>query len=253
MVSLVQKTSLAVAGAAFLSIGSFAADVITSTAQAATITNGFTFSVADGGGNGIGNHFHSSTGGDFGNPQGKAEVGNFFSEQVRGLSEYNLAGLASGPAFVTFDLFSLGGLFSGENDFPFTGNINVVAYAGNNAENVSDFQASSVGTVGTFNAAALVVGNTLSFDISSIYNNALTQSLSSLGIRLQIASGTSTGGGAFTFDNFRLTSDNQTTATPEPTPTPTPETETVPEPGTLGAVILSSIMMLRYGKRGQKN
>jgi hypothetical protein len=66
-------------------------------ATAATITNGFTFSVADGftGLSGQGTHFHSSTGGDFGNPAGKAEVGGFFgSEEVRGLSEYNLSGLS---------------------------------------------------------------------------------------------------------------------------------------------------------------
>jgi hypothetical protein len=216
MISLFQKTSLVGAGVAFLSVITFAADVTTSKAQASTITSGFTFSVANDGGNSNGSHFHSNTGGSFGNPAGKAEVGSFSSEEVRGLSEYNLTGLATGPAFVTFNVFKLGGLFNGTNNFPFTGNINVVAYAGNNTENISDFQDPSIGTVGTFSTAGLALGNILSFDISSIYNNALTNSLSSLGIRLQFADGTDTGGGALTFDNFRLTSDNQTTDVPTP-------------------------------------
>ncbi|WP_431193384.1 PEP-CTERM sorting domain-containing protein [Trichocoleus desertorum] len=38
-----------------------------------------------------------------------------------------------------------------------------------------------------------------------------------------------------------------------PTPSPTPRTKTVPEPSTLGAILLSGLMMLRYSKRGQKN
>jgi hypothetical protein len=210
------KTSLVTTGAALISIGASVAGVTAPAAQAATITNGFTYSVADSGGDLIGSHYHSNTGGAFGNPAGKAEVGSFFSEAVRGLSEYNLAGLASGPAYVTFNVFKLGGLFSGDNDFPFTGNIDVVAYASNNTEDISDFQAPSIGTVGTFSTAGLAVGNTLSFDITSIYNNALASSLPSLGIRLQTAAGTNTGGGALTFDTFRLTSDNQTTAIPTP-------------------------------------
>lgn len=61
---------------------------ITLPSQAATITDGFTFSVAAF--DSTGSHYHSSTGGDFGNPVGKSEVGNFFSEEVRGLSEYDL-------------------------------------------------------------------------------------------------------------------------------------------------------------------
>ena len=62
---------------------------VTEPVKAATITEGFTFSVADKyiGPAGVGTHFHSSTGGEFGNPAGKAEVGSFFEEEVRGLSE----------------------------------------------------------------------------------------------------------------------------------------------------------------------
>ncbi len=99
---------------------------------ATTITNGFTYSVASSGSNqSVGDHFHSNTGGAFGNPPGKAEVGSFFSEEVRGLSEYNLSGLSpASSAFVSFEVFKEGGLFSGENYFPFLGDIDIVAYQG---------------------------------------------------------------------------------------------------------------------------
>jgi hypothetical protein len=190
--------------------------IVAGEAQAATLTNGFTFSVASGSNTNIGNHFHSSTGGQFGNPAGKAEVGNFYSEEVRGLSEYNITGLGTATsAFVTFDVFNNAGLFYGANDFPFTGDIEVIAYQGNNLENISDYQALSIGTVGTFNTTNLGVEDTLSFDLTSIFNNALTNGSSSLGIRLQ--SVTNPQGGAWTFDNFRLTTDNQSTQdVPEP-------------------------------------
>jgi hypothetical protein len=182
-------------------------------ANAAPITNGFTFAVASGSDTSFGTHFHSNTGGAFGNPAGKAEVGRFSSEEVRGLSEYNLAGLsAASSAFVTFNVFKAGGLFSGTNDFPFNGNINVYAYQGNNAENITDYEAASLGLVGSFGTAGLLVGSIFSFDITSIFNAALGSS--SLGIRLQ-AVPLNTNGGAWTFDNFRLTTDNQTTV-PEP-------------------------------------
>jgi hypothetical protein len=187
-------------------------------AYGATITEGFTFAVASGGGApATGTHFHSSTGGVYGNPAGKAEVGSYSSEEVRGLSEYDLTGLvASASAFVTFRVFDDGGLFGGTNDFPYLGNINVEAYAGNNSEDISDYQAASIGAVGTFSTAGLVVGNTVSLDITSIFNAALANGDTSLGIRLMIASAPN--GGAYTFDTFRLTSDDQTT--PQATPIP---------------------------------
>ena len=188
-------------------------------ALAATITDGFTFAVAsDGIDNSVGNHFHSNTGGAFGNPAGKAEVGRFFSEEVRGLSEYDLTGLAAAAdAFVTFTVFKEGGLFDGENDTPFTGTISVVAYAGNNAEDISDYQAASIGTVGSFfvSPATVDVGDVFSFNITTIFNQAIADGATSLGIRLEqdplLANSE-----AWTFDLFRLTSDDQTSDIPTP-------------------------------------
>ncbi len=184
--------------------------------SAALVTPGFTFAVASGSNHSTGTHYHSNTGGVYGNPAGKAEVGSYSSEEVRGLSEYNLTGLVSGPAFVTFGVFKAGGLFTGTNDFPFVGNINVVAYQGNNLEDISDYQAPSVGGVGTFSTVGLIVGNTISMDISAIFNSAIGLGWSSLGIRLQDAVNPPTGGGAWTFDSFRLTSTNESTNIPEP-------------------------------------
>ncbi|GAA6170635.1 hypothetical protein NBRC116592_03050 [Colwellia sp. KU-HH00111] len=188
-----------------------------STANAGLITNGFTFSVASDCDQSSGNHFHSSTGGDFGNPSGKAEIGNFSCEEVRGLSEYDLGGLVTTPeAFVTFDAFSYG-LFSGTNDFPFNGMIDIVLYQGNNAEDISDYQAIASTIVGSFSTNGINIGDIFSFDISAAFNNAITNNWSSLGIRLQTEGTGVSDGGAWVFDDFRLTTtDDTTTSVPEP-------------------------------------
>ncbi|MCW5557496.1 MAG: PEP-CTERM sorting domain-containing protein, partial [Verrucomicrobiae bacterium] len=188
------------------------------------ITEGFTFAVASGGGvTDIGTHYHSNTGGAFGNPAGKAEVGRFGSEEVRGLSEYNLTGLGTATsAYVSFDVFKAGGLFDGVNDRPFTGKIIVDAYAGNNLENISDYGATSLGEVGIFNVSTLIAGDIFSFDITSIFNAAIAAGNTSLGIRLREdrSNPDYNSSLAWTFDTFRLTSDNLTTkpgaVVPEP-------------------------------------
>jgi hypothetical protein len=210
------------------------------TAGAQTITLGFTYAVAsDVACTANGTHYHSNTGGVFGNPAGKAEVGNFFSECVRGLSEYDLTGLAASPsAFVTFNVFNDGGLFSGINDFPFAGTIDVFAYAGNNLEDVSDYEAVPIGVVGSFGTAGLVVGNVVSLDITTIYNAAIAGALPSLGIRLQRAGEAAANTGAWTFDSFRLTVDDQSTG------------GVVPEPSTyaLLATGLAAILLVTRGR-----
>jgi hypothetical protein len=184
-------------------------------AQAATITPGFTFTVADAftGASGVGTHFHSNTGGAFGNPAGLAEVGRLVSEEARGLSEYDLTGLAASPtAFVTFQVYSLVGLF-GQGSYQ--GPIQVVTYLGNNAEDLSDFEAASTGVAGSFNTTGLIVGNTVSLNITALYNAAIANGDVSLGIRLASSPLTSENV-AFTFNDFRLTTDDQTTRVPEP-------------------------------------
>lgn len=206
------------------------------TAQAALITNGFTFAVASGSTTASGSHFHSSTGGAFGNPAGKAEVGRYSSEEVRGLSEYNLAGqAAAASAYVTFDIFKEGGLFNGVNDTPFTGTILVEAYAGNNAEDIADYQAVSLGQVGSFNIdpAGYDVGDIFSFDVTTFFNDVIAAGGTSLGIRLRESTSSPDYqlSRAWTFQDFRLTSDNLCTGNACG--------GTVPEPGMLALVALA--------------
>lgn len=192
-------------------------------AQATLITEGFTFSVADAftGPVGAGTHFHSNTGGAFGNPAGKAEVGGFFgTEEVRGLSEYSLAGIsATGPAFVSFNVFLDNGLF-GQGGGPFL--IDVYAYKGNNLEDLSDFEVASTAFIGSFSTAGLLVGDIVSLDVNAALDAAIGLGDASFGIRLKQHGSRDPFGPAYTFDNFRLTTDNQCTGAgcvvPEPGP-----------------------------------
>lgn len=203
-------------------------------ARADLITEGFTYAVASSGFNTtVGNHYHSNTGGAYGNPAGKAEVGRYFNEEVRGLSEYDLTGLGTAlSAFVTFGVFDIEGLFP-EYSGTFLGPITIEAYLGNNLEDISDYQAAVTGVVGSFSTVGLAIGDTLSFDITSIFNDSIDNSFASLGIRLR--ADPLNDEGAFTFDTFRLTT--------------TDETTTIPEPGTL---VLIAIGLFALGLRRRR-
>ncbi len=207
---------------AFLGVvGLFVAGISNGRASA-SVTPGLTFTVASQSGlPATGTHYHSNLAGVFGNPPGLAEVGSLqdqalSSESIRGLSEFDLTGLGAGTATLSFRVYTPAGLFPGQNDFGFVGNIGVLAYAANNAEDIGDYSTATLAPIGTFSTAGLLAGSPVSFDATSIYNTQLGLGASSLGFRLQTTPATVTGGGAFTFDSFTLT------VTP------------VPEPGALG-------------------
>jgi len=64
---------------------------------------------------------------------------------------------------------------------------------------------------------ALAIGKLPSFDVASIFNDAIDGGSTSLGLRLQ--SDPLANQGALVFDGFRLTTDNRTNPTPEPATT----------------------------------
>lgn len=203
---------------------------------AVIVTPGSTFSVASQAGvPATGTHFHSDHAGALGNPADKAEVGSLIGqlalmEECRGLSEFDLTGLAAGTATLTFRVDRLGGLFLGQNSFPFIGTIGVRAYMGNNADDIADYSGVTlVPAVGSFSTSGLSIGDVLSFDVTALYNAQLLAAAPALGFRLQTAPGTVTGGGAFTFDTFNLT------VTTEEPPAETPE------PGTLAVLSLGML------------
>ncbi|MCE9610059.1 MAG: hypothetical protein K8R23_07600 [Chthoniobacter sp.] len=183
------------------------------------VVPGQTFSVASlSGVPAAGTHFHSDHAGALGSPPDKAEVGSLQDqalsmEECRGLSEFNLAGLSPGTATLQLRVDHLGGLFGG-NAFPFIGNIGLIAYAGNNADDIGDYSAAPVSLLGTFGTSGLSPGLLLSFDVTAAYNARLAAGSPALGVRLQTTPSTVTGGGAFTFDSFTLT----VVSTPEPEP-----------------------------------
>lgn len=173
---------------------------------------GLTFSVASriGGPTDAGDHFHSQQNSPFGIPPGKAEVspGALAAEEIRGMSEFDLTGLGAGPAIVTFRVFNDGGMLPFGNDWPFQGSIQIVAYGGNNLEDLSDYQAPVSAMIASFPTSGLRLEDTLSFDITAPYQQALALGWDSLGVRLEVGSLSpvpTERNGAWTFDRFQLT------------------------------------------------
>jgi hypothetical protein len=216
--------------------------LLASTANAAVITtNGLTFTSANDGPDPIdgaatpGAHLHSSNIAPFGlsGQAGKAEVGrkpvSGPDEEARGISEFSLSGLpvlsAGETATLLFNVSNVGGLFLGQNDTPFDGTITISAFQGNNLEDISDFEIAAYGQVGSFaaTAAGLLLGATLTFDATALYNTAALGGFAAFGVRL--AADPLPGSGGWAFDSFRLV-----TSTIDPLPPPPPGPVLVPEP-----------------------
>ncbi|MBN9428937.1 MAG: IPTL-CTERM sorting domain-containing protein [Burkholderiales bacterium] len=174
------------------------------TAAAQTTLNGLTHDSADG------NHSHASA--------GTAEVGGFEgSEIVRGMSEFDISAL-TGPVASATLRFSVSALAGCCGQGPFSGTVEVVAYVGNNAANVSDFSAPATATLGTFSTAGATVGQVFNLDVTSALNAAIASSDVSFGVRLA-RSPESSANEALSFNNFQLVLPAAPIAAPTPVPT----------------------------------
>ncbi|HUG94400.1 MAG TPA: PEP-CTERM sorting domain-containing protein [Planctomycetaceae bacterium] len=150
------------------------------------------------------------------------EVGNLAggsSPDVRGLVEFGLQApglLPVAEAYLTFTVLQ-SALQSSPGPSGVAFDILVEAYAANGAIDVSDFQAASLGMVGTFSTSGLGTGAGLGFDVTGFYNDALAGGFD-LGFRLrqqdELNDARHLG---YTFDGFRLElTDAETSVVPEP-------------------------------------
>lgn len=147
----------------------------------------------------------------------QAQVGNQSggsSPDLRGMAEFTLqapeliSATAARLVFSTLSPFGSGASFD----------IVLQAYVANGSADVIDFQNPQIApNIAIFNTAGLTPGGTLSFDVTSLYNQAIANN-SNLGFRLlqlnELSDGRVVG---HTFDNFMMELDYSTpTAVPEP-------------------------------------
>jgi hypothetical protein len=153
--------------------------------------------------------------------------------ELRGVAEFDLAGLSPVQQTVlSFRHIGGSGLLR----------IAVVAYEGNNQVDVSDFNAGSIAPLGTF-FTSNVFGAVESFDITTVFNDAISNGLASLGIRLERVPGSEIGGVVFRqYDSLQIAVtkppviDVAVDVKPESCPNPV----NVSSPGTLPVAIVGS-------------
>jgi len=209
-----------------------AAGVVVIDGKTATVANGFT------GNHPAGSHFHSVTDHSVVSPSNPAltihsvaEVGGFFGdEELQGISEFELLGEAV-SAFLLFDVRDMTADVSFEpidglyGQGPLNGIVDVYPYEADHVEHVSDFVPEQdrptdpplwsmlVGT------GLIQAGDTLTTDITTIYNDFVIADEHALGIRLMTRDADKDAG-AITFDNFQLhVTLREPQAVPEPSPT----------------------------------
>ena len=161
--------------------------IVATSAQAAVITSTSAAGINDG------DHYHW-------NPGTEAQVNYSYGEEGRGVAEFDLSSITTSTvsALLTFRVSGYKDIYYTAN--PFTANINLVGYAGDDAVSISDFFATSLGTIGSL-VPAYTIGQTFSFDVTSLVNGNLG---GSLGV-LWDPDGASAQGTAVAFDSIQLT------------------------------------------------
>ena len=225
---------------AFCGLASIADGVLIINGATSTVANGFTNS------HGGGSHFHSVTDPNVlptTNPglsiPGAAEVGGFFGdEEVQGVSEFTLQAGNADLILLLFDVrdnsdididHPISGLFGQE---PLDGIVDVYTYDADHVESVSDFVSladrPTEAPLVSIEVATLLAGDTISVNITPIYNMLVDNDEEALGVRLlsRVPNPTATPqeqldaleeAGAITFENFRLELTNPV-GVPEPSP-----------------------------------
>jgi hypothetical protein len=158
---------------------------------------------------GGGTHFHSADGTPgVAATENDLEVGDFSSnsEEVRGMVEFDLAGLDSDIAEVRAqcDVAILGGLY-GQGSSVF--DVALSYYTGDNVEGLTDFGSPFSGLpvpnqIGTFSTDGLLVGDNVGGDVTGPYLAAIANGDPALGVLAQ--AGSDPGVGAITFNNCYL-------------------------------------------------
>lgn len=136
---------------------------------------------------------------------GEVSVGTYLTfEEVRGVTEFNIADAAPGSlASLSFKVSKLADDFYPDGG-PGNFTINILGYVGDNVANLSDYNIATLGLIGSFSTNGLTIGQSFTFDASSILASALAANAFSLGIRLEAATDPGDGIGV-TFNGFSLT------------------------------------------------
>jgi hypothetical protein len=148
-----------------------AAATVVTTTQTASI-NDYSFDRSP-----AGFHYHVDVG------QGVA-VNYFDNERGKGFAEFDLSGLSTGPAVLSFKVSSFSDNFT---NFPhaYFFPIRIYAYVGDNMVELNDYLTPTIGQVGTFASMGLEIGDQLSFDVTGFLADVMETGATSIGFLFQ--------------------------------------------------------------------
>lgn len=196
--------------------------------QAEVVVEGNEFTVADGfwGGAHSGTHWHSNNAATAPAVPGEwMEVGGFFGdEECRGFAEFNIGQfdadslICAEVSITILDLFALGlspeadGIDGLYGQGPSVETLTVEIYEGNNSEDLTDYTATAIATVGSIDVTAQAADDVLTFTVTNALQTLLTSGASALGVRVRQTTGDNDSK-AITFGESALTVDVKTAPT----------------------------------------